>query len=71
MEIDDLPDVWNCDTDAVSYPRTLTCNARRYTKHVGLRDILKLPELEAQIAEGDLQMEDLESIWLEACAVKV
>lgn len=46
-------------------------NPRRYTKHVGLRTILRLPELEAQIAEGDLHVEDLESIWLEACAIKV
>lgn len=38
---------------------------------VGLGSILKLPEVKAQIAEGDLFVEDLESAWLEACAVKV
>jgi len=43
----------------------------RYDKSVGLRSILKLAEVKAQIAEGDLCVEDLESAWLEACAVKV
>lgn len=45
--------------------------SNRYNKSVGLRSILKLPEVKAQIAEGDLSVEDLESAWLEACAVKV
>ncbi|CAM9536619.1 unnamed protein product [Scytosiphon promiscuus] len=41
-----------------------------YHKTVGLRSVLKLKEVKAQIAEGDLHVEDLESAWLEACAVK-
>ena len=47
-----------------------THNAR-YNKFVGLRSVLKLKEVKAQIAEGDVNVEDLESAWLEACAVKV
>lgn len=43
----------------------------RYKKFVGLRSVLKLTEVKAQIAEGDVYVEDLESAWLEACAVKV
>lgn len=43
----------------------------RYNQFVGLGSILKLPEVKAQMAEGDLSVEDLESAWLEACAVKV
>lgn len=43
----------------------------RYNKFVGLRSILKLPEVKVQVTEGDLCVEDLESAWLEACAVKV
>lgn len=43
----------------------------RYNKFLGLRSILRLPEVKVQVAEGDLCVEDLESAWLEACAVKV
>lgn len=43
----------------------------RYNKQVDLRTILKLPEVKAQVAEGDISVDDLESVWLEACAVKV
>lgn len=43
----------------------------RSKKLLELRSILKLPEIKAQIAEGDLSVEDLESVWLEACTVKV
>lgn len=38
---------------------------------MGLRRILQLPEVKAQIDEGDVAVEDLESAWLEACAVQV
>ena len=36
-----------------------------------LKTILRLPELKAQITEGDVAIEDLEGAWLEACAVEV
>eukprot|EP00903_Cladosiphon_okamuranus_P008378 g8056.t1 len=50
--------------------RLVFANIAGYKQFVGLRSILKLPEVKAQVAEGDLREEDLESAWLEACAVK-
>ncbi|CAM9148355.1 unnamed protein product, partial [Ectocarpus sp. 6 AP-2014] len=50
--------------------RLVFANIAGYKKFVGLRSVLKLKEVKAQIAEGDVYVEDLESAWLEACAVK-
>eukprot|EP00752_Nemacystus_decipiens_P012110 g10735.t1 len=50
--------------------RLVFANIAGYNQFVGLGSILKLPEVKAQLAEGDLGLEDLESAWLEACAVK-
>ncbi|CAM9927690.1 unnamed protein product [Ectocarpus sp. 4 AP-2014] len=50
--------------------RIVFANIAGYKRFVGLRSVLKLKEVKAQIAEGDVNVEDLESAWLEACAVK-